>query len=74
METIGADKSETHIHPANLDWSGNTYGMKTFITNLLQKKRVTNKKSLPLDVRNELNLGSSEDFDQNDISVRCTDE
>ena len=50
------------------------YGMKTFVTKLLQSKRVTNKRSIPLDVKTGLNLVSDDNFDSNDVSVSCTDE
>ena len=50
------------------------YGMKTFVTKLLEQRRNTNKRSIPNDVREALELGADSDFDQNDIKLTCSDE
>ena len=50
------------------------YGMKDFVKKLLQQDRSTNKKAIPIDVKEALGLVDDSDYDQNDVHLNCTDE
>ena len=49
------------------------WGMKTYISKLLQEEKVCNKQAIPLDVREGLGL-VTDAFDANDIKVTCKDD
>ena len=62
---LDQEYERTHITP---------FGMKEFMKDLLQKERNSNKKAIPLDVKEALGLTNDENFDQNDLKLVCEDD
>lgn len=62
---LDQEYKRTHITP---------FGMKEFIKKLLQKERNSNKKAIPLDVKEAFGFVNDEDYDQKDVKLICEDE